>query len=113
MITTDNSQTLINALAEIERLKEQLKTETAMHESWQNEHLLVDGDQCRQIRELEAKCDALRKDAKRWQVIKTLFRVMSPDIDGNHTWVQSHYGTLRGGNMNQAVDNLIKQVGEK
>jgi chromosome segregation ATPase len=41
--------------SQMAELKAQIKAESDAHESWQNEHLKVDGEQCRQIRELEAQ----------------------------------------------------------
>lgn len=45
---------------EIARLTTQLGSEKSSHEAWQNEHLLVDGEQCRQILELTAQLVAER-----------------------------------------------------
>lgn len=50
--------------------------------------------------------DPLHKEAERWNKIKKLFRVMSLNIDGNHTWSFSGYGYLVGGSLEEAVDNL-------
>ena len=47
--------------SQMAELKAQIKAESDAHESWQNEHLKVDGEQCRQIRELEAQVAALSK----------------------------------------------------
>ncbi|MBK5203886.1 MAG: hypothetical protein JJD98_00305 [Polaromonas sp.] len=50
---------LTSAEAKRDALTAALKSESDSHEAWQNEHLLVDGAQCRQIWELEAERDAL------------------------------------------------------
>ncbi|MBK5203831.1 MAG: hypothetical protein JJD98_00030 [Polaromonas sp.] len=58
-----HSAEIIGSLAEqVEVLTKELKSEADSHEAWQAEHLLVDGAQCRQIRELEAERDALRNE---------------------------------------------------
>lgn len=48
----------------------------------------------------------LKADAERWNAVKGLFRAMSLNIDGNHTWTLAHHGSLVGGDMNQAADRL-------
>jgi len=55
-----------------------------------------------------AKIEALEKDAKRWQAVKPMFRTMSANIDGNHTWTLAYHGSLKGASMDDAADKAIK-----
>jgi hypothetical protein len=59
------------------------------------------------IRELEAQLAAVQKDAARWQAVKPMFRTMSANIDGNHTWTLARYGALVGASMDEAADRAI------
>jgi len=60
------------------------------------------------LRVLTTDRDAFKADAERWQAVKPLFRVMSLDMSGNHTWVLSHHGLLKGPSIDAAIDALMK-----
>jgi hypothetical protein len=56
---------------------------------------------------VEAKTkEAEAKDAARYRHIQGMARVMSPKIDGNHTW---HMGLrdIRGPSLDEAIDSAI------
>jgi hypothetical protein len=50
----------------------------------------------------------LERDAGRWKFAKShFFRMMSPDMGGNHDWVANGRGVGRGNTLDAAVDARI------
>jgi len=49
------------------------------------------------------------KDAERYRWLKQQFRVMSLNMGGQHTWVMASSGSLRGPDMDAAVDTGISR----
>ena len=56
--------------------------------------------------------EAAKKDAQRWQAVKPMFRTMSANIDGNHTWTLAYHGLLKGASMDDAADKVIQAEGK-
>jgi hypothetical protein len=53
--------------------------------------------------------EELVRDARRLARLERMFRVMSPNIDGNHAWTFTGSPTLRGPNLRAAIDAAIAQ----
>jgi hypothetical protein len=64
------------------------------------------------ITELEAQLADAKKDAARWQAVKPMFRTMSANIDGNHTWTLAYHGSLKGASIDDAADKVIQADGK-
>lgn len=56
---------------------------------------------------MTATDDELQQDHRRLARLAGMFRVMSPDIDGNHVWTFTGSPTLRGPNLRAAIDNIL------
>lgn len=59
-----------------------------------------------------ADLEPYRKDAERWKAVKPMFRTMSANIDGNHTWTLAYHGSLKGASMDDAADKVIQAEGK-
>jgi hypothetical protein len=53
--------------------------------------------------------EELVRDERRLARLERMFRVMSPNIDGNHAWTFTGSPTLRGPNLRAAIDAAIAQ----
>jgi hypothetical protein len=61
------------------------------------------------IAALRNHAEELVRDARRLARLERMFRVMSPNIDGNHAWTFTGSPTLRGPNLRAAIDAAIAQ----
>lgn len=64
------------------------------------------------VNALKAQLADAKKDAARWQAVKPMFRTMSANIDGNHTWTLAYHGSLKGASMDDAADKVIQAEGK-
>jgi hypothetical protein len=54
---------------------------------------------------MRAEVERLREDAERWRAVRGWFRVMSPNIDGNHGWYPTgEWGRHRGITIDAVAD---------
>jgi hypothetical protein len=51
-----------------------------------------------------AQAEANAKDAERYQFLRDDFSPMGLDIDGNHAWAYRRNATLKGPNLDAAID---------
>lgn len=62
------------------------------------------------IRELLAYVESLEKDAARYRWLREQFRCMSVDMGGQHRWILSPSGGLRGPDVDDAIDAAMEQT---
>lgn len=55
----------------------------------------------------EAEAKRNEMDAARYRFLKHDFSVMSPNIDGNHAWAYRRNFSLKGPNLDAAIDAAI------
>jgi|JI10StandDraft_1071094.scaffolds.fasta_scaffold438353_2 hypothetical protein len=61
-----------------------------------------------EITRLRAEVEALRADAKRYKFLRDDFSPMGMNIDGNHAWAYRRNATLKGPNLDAAIDAARK-----
>jgi hypothetical protein len=54
-----------------------------------------------------AQIEQLRKEAERYQFLRDDFSPMGVNIDGNHAWAYRRNATLKGPNLDAAIDAAI------
>ena len=77
------------------------------------ERLLMDARQCGEWHDfyqaMKRSADEHIRNERRLARLERMFRVMSPNIDGNHAWTFTGSPTLRGPNLRAAIDAAIAQ----
>lgn len=76
-------------------------------------HVQYERDVNAAIDEMQAEIDRLKQDAARYARLKDDFSVVSPDIDGYHVWAYKRNYSLRGANLDEAIDAAMKERGEE
>lgn len=68
-----------------------------------------------ELRRLREERDALASDAARYRHLVEIgaFRVLSPDMGGNHTWTGIGRPVGRGSTLDEAIDAKIRQQAEE
>lgn len=95
-------------IAELDRKHKEAWDDCGELNTANHEPLAACGEKDRRIAELEKERDALKADAERWRFSGTMFfRMMSPDMGGNHGWVANGRGVGRGNTLNAAIDARI------
>lgn len=61
-----------------------------------------------ELTRLRAEVEALRADAERYKFLRDDFSPMGINIDGNHAWAYRRNATLRGPNLDAAIDAARK-----
>jgi hypothetical protein len=96
------------AAAELRRLRAErdaLRVEVARLRIERDALRSLDDSLLTEFNKLHAECDALRADAARWRAVRGWFRVMSPNIDGNHGWCPTgEWGRYRGITIDAVAD---------
>ena len=63
------------------------------------------------IKQLQAENEAMRKDAARYQWIKTGFSPLGLEMSGNHAWqYRVNPSKLNGANIDEAIDKAMEQT---
>jgi len=60
------------------------------------------------IESLEMQVEALRKDAERYRYLRDDFSPMGLNIDGDHAWAYRRNATLKGPNLDAAIDAAMQ-----
>ena len=59
------------------------------------------------LAEPQSDMERLRADAQRYQFLRKDFSPMGLNIDGNHAWAYRRNATLKGPNLDAAIDAAI------
>lgn len=85
-------------------LIERLRTDVLWHKRRGNETI------ARDCEEAAAEIERLRADAARYQFLRADFSPMGLNIDGNHAWAYRRNATLKGPNLDSAIDAAMRDA---
>lgn len=67
-------------------------------------HRRIQEEAADELTRLRAEVEALRADAERYKFLRDDFSPMGMNINGNHAWAYRRNATLKGPNLDAAID---------
>ncbi len=71
-------------------------------------HRRIQEEAAEELTRLRAEVEALRADAERYKFLRDDFSPMGMNINGNHAWAYRRNATLKGPNLDAAIDAARK-----